>query len=81
MSIQISLNLSDKLFELAKEYAENKGYDSLQELARDALREKLFDKHEPISGIYTAKASEKSLAKNWLTKEEDNAWKHLEKEI
>jgi hypothetical protein len=36
---------------------------------------------ENIGGLYTSKASEKSLAKRWLTKEEDKAWKHLEKEI
>lgn len=28
-------------------------------------------------GMETAIASEKSLAKEWLTKEEDEAWKHL----
>lgn len=32
-----------------------------------------------IGGVYTAKASEQSLAKKWLTKEEDLAWKHLKK--
>lgn len=80
MGTQISLNLSDKLFELAKEYAESKGYDSLQDLTREALREKIFGNNETIGGIYTAKASEQSLAKRWLTKEEDDAWKHLQKE-
>jgi len=81
MGTQISLKLSDKLFESAKEYAESKGYDSLQELTRDALRSKIFADNEKLSGIYTEKASELSLAKKWLTKEEDLAWKHLEKEI
>ena len=82
MTNQINLKLSDKMFALAKKYSENLGFDSLQDFIRSTLREKLFDKNdESISGLYTLIASEKSLAKNWLTKEEDEAWVHLEKEI
>jgi hypothetical protein len=33
------------------------------------------------SGKETSLASEKSLAKYWLTEEEDEAWEHLQKEI
>jgi len=33
---------------------------------------------EKISGFNTAKASEKSLAKYWNSKEEDEAWEHLQ---
>jgi hypothetical protein len=41
-------------------------------------REKLFEKeNETIGGLHTYLASEKSLAKLWNTKEEDEAWKHL----
>ena len=32
-------------------------------------------------GYYTMLASERSLAKNWLTKEEDEAWEHLQDEV
>ncbi len=81
MSTQISLKLSDSLFTTAKEYSHLKGYDSIQELVRDALRCKLFEAKKDFGGLYTYLASEKALAKKWLTKEEDNAWKHLEKEI
>lgn len=42
------------------------------------LKEKLS---EDIGGINTYLASEESLAKNWLNQKEDEAWKHLEKEI
>ncbi|PTV93007.1 hypothetical protein C8C76_1572 [Halanaerobium saccharolyticum] len=35
----------------------------------------MFKKHNKIQDI--TKASEKSLAKDWLTKEEDEAWKNL----
>ncbi|MBI4142214.1 hypothetical protein HY484_04775 [Candidatus Woesearchaeota archaeon] len=38
---------------------------------------KLFE-NESFGGILTYKASEQILAKNWLTKEEDNAWVHLQ---
>ena len=34
-----------------------------------------------VSGFHTVLASEKSLAKNWLTSEEDEAWKYLEEEM
>ena len=70
MSIQISLKLSDKMFNSAKLYVENYGFDNLQDFIRETLREKLFEQEE-ISGRLTYLASEKSLAKNWLSKEDD----------
>lgn len=78
MSTQISLKLSDKMLAEAKKYARLHGYDQLQDLIRETLREKLFER-ENVSGLYTYKASEASLAKNWLRKEEDEAWAHLQK--
>ena len=80
MGTQISLKLSDKMFILAKKYAENKGYDNLQDFIREILREKLFEEKEAMGGLLTYKASEAALAKTWLTKEEDDAWNHLQKE-
>ena len=80
MTNQINLKLSDRMFSSATKYAEENGFDNLQELVRELLREKLFSE-EKISGIYTYKASEASLAKLRLTKEEYEAWKHLQKEI
>jgi len=62
----------------AKKYAKTHGFDNLQELIRETLRERLFQ--ETISGSNTAKASEAALAKDWLTEEEDDAWAHLQKE-
>lgn len=79
MSTQISLKLSDKMIATAKKYAQRQGYDNLQDFIREMLREKLFGQ-ENISGLNTYKASEASLAKNWLRKEEDAAWKHLQGE-
>ena len=43
MTVQINMKFQENFFELAKEYAERKGYMSVQELVRDALREKIFD--------------------------------------
>lgn len=80
MGTQISLKLSKKMFSKAKQYADNQGFDSLQDFIRELMREKLFE-DETISGVQTYLASESSLGKQWLTKEEDEAWAHLQKEM
>ncbi len=79
MGTQISIKLSDKMFDSAKDYAEIHGFDSLQDFIRETLREKLFEE-ENLDGRLTYLASEKSLARDWLSKEEDEAWAHLQKE-
>lgn len=79
MSTQINLKLSEKMLKTAKTMAEVKGFDNLQDFIRETLRERLFEE-ENVSGLYTYLASETSLAKNWISKEEDEAWKHLQKE-
>ena len=79
MATQISLKLSDKMIDTAKQYADQHGYDSLQDFIRETLREKLFEEEE-VGGHLTYLASEKSLARHWLCKEEDEAWAHLQKE-
>lgn len=82
MGTQISIKLSDKMFDEARRFADLKGFDTLQDFIRELLREKLFEsKNENVGGIYTYKASEASLAKNWLLAEEDEAWDYLQKEI
>lgn len=43
MTIQINLKFQDNFYELAKDYADSRGYMSIQELIRDALRERIFD--------------------------------------
>lgn len=43
MTTQINLKFQDNFYELAKDYADARGYMSIQELVRDALREKIFD--------------------------------------
>jgi hypothetical protein len=82
MGTQISIKLSDKMFTEANRFADLKGFDTLQDFIRELLREKLFEsKNENIGGLYTTKASEDSLAKNWLLAEEDEAWDYLQKGI
>ncbi len=80
MGTQISIKLSEKMFDSAKGYADMYGYDSLQDFIRETIREKLFE-NEKLSGKKTYLASEKALARNWMSKEEDEAWAHLQKEI
>ncbi|MCH8519164.1 MAG: hypothetical protein LAT82_00220 [Nanoarchaeota archaeon] len=81
MSTQISLKLSNKMFDAAKNYSEMFGYDNLQDFIRETIREKLFENDEKISGKRTYLASEKALARNWLLQEEEEAWEHLQKGI
>lgn len=79
MGTQINLKLSDRLLAAAQTYVDQHGYENLQDFIREAMREKLFE-GEAVSGRLTALASEKSLAKRWLTPAEDAAWQHLQKE-
>jgi len=81
MSTQISLKLSDSMLERAKVFVELKGYDSLQDFIRETVRQRLFEPSEKFTGLQTSLASEESLAKKWMNKEEDKAWEHLEKEF
>jgi hypothetical protein len=76
MGNQINLKLSDQIYSEAKKYSQAMGYGNIQEFIRETIREKIFEK-EKVSGFRTYLASEKSLAKLWNTKEEDEAWKHL----
>ena len=81
MGTQISLKLSDKMFTSAQSYADVHGFDTMQDFIRELMREKLFEEEdEPLSGLSTYLTSEAALAKNWLAKEEEEAWAHLQKE-
>ena len=81
MGTQISLKLSDKTHASAKAYAEAHGFDNLQNFIRELIRERLFEKETEIfGGFSTYLASEESLARYWLSPEEDDAWAHLQRE-
>lgn len=43
MVTQINLKFQEDFYELAKNYAQARGYMSVQELAREALRDKIFE--------------------------------------
>ncbi|MFT4283035.1 MAG: hypothetical protein ACMXX6_01275 [Candidatus Woesearchaeota archaeon] len=64
------------MYNKAKFFAESKGYNTMQ----DFIRKTLFEEKETITRLNTYLASEQSLAKNWLTKEEEKAWNYLQKE-
>jgi len=42
---QINIKLQKNLYDSATSFAENYGYRNIQELASDALREKIFEKN------------------------------------
>ena len=42
MNDQLSIRLSEKMLTHAKVYADEHGYDTVQDLIRELLREKLF---------------------------------------
>lgn len=78
MGTQISLKLPDPLYTSAKKYAASHGYEGIQDLIRELLREKFFG-GEAVSGKFTALAAQDALARHWLSSEEDAAWAHLQK--
>ena len=82
MGTQISLKLSDRIYASAKVYAETHGFNTLQNFIREIIRERLFEREtEVFGGFSTYIASEESLARYWLSPEEDKAWAHLQEEI
>ena len=44
MNTQINLRMSDELIEKSRDYANKHGFGNVQELIKESLREKLFDK-------------------------------------
>lgn len=46
MTTQINIKFQDDFYELAKNFADSRGYMSIQELIREALRDKIFDELE-----------------------------------
>ncbi len=71
---QINLKLPKNFVDAAENYAKNFGFRNIQELATASMREKIFGKKEINKDIF---ADEKLLSENWLSKEDNEAWKDL----
>jgi hypothetical protein len=74
---QINLKLPINFVKIAEDYAKKFGFRNIQELATASMRDKIFNEKKVSESLLTAIASEKTLAKDWLTKEEDEIWKDL----
>lgn len=46
MTTQVNLKFQEDFFDLAKDYADSRGYMSIQEFIREAVRDKIFDNLE-----------------------------------
>ena len=68
---QINLKLPENLVEAAESYVKNFGFRNIQELVAESMREKIFEDSQSIF------ADEGLLAQNWLSEEDNEAWKDL----
>ena len=66
---QFNLKLPKNFVKMAEDYAKKFGFRNIQELATASMREKIFE-----NLIF---ADEKLWAQNWLTEEDNEAWKDL----
>ncbi len=46
MTTQVNLKFQDNFFNLTKDYADSRGYMSIQEFIREAVRDKIFEELE-----------------------------------
>jgi len=76
MTTQINLKFPDEFLNLAQDYAKAKGYLNVQELAREALRDKIFGELEVKPSYKKILASKE--ANTYLSDEET---KKFEKEL
>jgi len=76
---QINLKLPKNFVHAAESYAKNFGFRNIQELAATSMREKIFRVESPAEKELreTIFADEKLLAENWLSEEDNEAWKDL----
>ena len=71
---QINLKLPENFVKAAENYAKTFGFRNIQELATACMREKIFAKGKNSAEIF---ADEGLLAQNWLSEEDNQAWKDL----
>ncbi len=46
MTTQVNVRISDDFLSKAKDYANKKGFENIQDLIKEALREKIYDESE-----------------------------------
>ena len=74
---QINLKLPENLFVVAERYVENYGFRNIQELAAEAIREKIFERSEFDESFsreeidYIEKSLSKAIKKNKFISEEE----------
>lgn len=78
MTTQINLKFQDGFFKLAQEFAQERGYMNIQELAREAIREKIFDNLE-VSEEYKKRLQSKEANTFLSAKESKDFHKKLKK--
>ena len=76
---QINLKLPKNFVKSAERYAKNFGFRNIQELAAASMREKIFRVETPAENELRKAifADEKLLSENWLSEEDNEAWKDL----
>ncbi|MDD5191667.1 MAG: hypothetical protein PHH54_01895 [Candidatus Nanoarchaeia archaeon] len=66
---QFNLKLPKNFVKMAEDYAKKFGFRNIQELATVSMREKISEN--------VLFADEKLLSENWLSEEDNQAWKDL----
>jgi len=74
----ITLSIDNAVYRLMRKYSEIKWSEFVRKVIKQRLQElEMLGKHKPKESVLTMLASEQVLAKDWNTKEEDEAWKDL----
>ncbi len=76
----ITLSIEENTYNKMKKFSEIKWSEFIRKQIdkRVIELESLEKSSEKLSGTKTYLASEDSLKKNWMVKEEDKAWEHLQ---
>ena len=74
----ITLSIEDSVYKKMKDYSEIKWSEFVRKMIQQRVEAlESLEKSKNREGILTMIASEKVLAKNWLSKEDEEAWKDL----
>ena len=74
----ITLSINDDVYKKMREYSEIKWSEFVRKIITKRIKELESLKNTPSKeSIFTMFASEEVLKKDWLSREEDEAWKDL----